>query len=189
MVHLILSIKVYLLAVVWSCMVKGGKVTICKHKQGSSLSNEQTVVIIVTNSGSMLAQILKLTQMHKHTKYICTVAQNIQKHNGRESIFRFSSICSPLWVKKCDSLTTLKCLYIQWWSKTGNKTGLVMQDNSNCSQYTHLGQGPLMNIDENVVFPQAASSSLWRILIPQLVGHEGQWQPTACINNSIKPLQ
>lgn len=55
----IVSIKVYVLAAVWSCIVKGGKVTICKQKQGSSLSNEQTVAIVVPNSGGMPTRTLK----------------------------------------------------------------------------------------------------------------------------------
>lgn len=47
--------------------VKGGKVTICKHKQGSSLSNEQTGAIVVPNNGSMLPQQHTSTLTHTHT--------------------------------------------------------------------------------------------------------------------------
>lgn len=58
------------MAVVCSFIVKEGKVTICKHKQVSSLSNEQIVANMVSNSGSMLPQTSKSililqTQMNK----------------------------------------------------------------------------------------------------------------------------
>lgn len=177
---------------------KGGKVTICKQKRDSSLSNEQTAAIPVPNSGGALPQTL-FTQRSTHgaDSLGLTISLKSMTVQRRRLILGFSLIGGPFvsWERHgSQTRHRRRRLYIQWLAVTGNKTGLVMQVNSAASALIQVERLPWIKMKMRLFSagslgsPMTGShspvSGTWRTMKARCM-HKQQHQAAAVIRRPL----